>query len=98
MAKKTSESGTETRTYVCKLVDEKFRKIVVPASWKASFGPVMLPVTQRNGHTFGVALRFWEGNKDNQRALYSDVVAFHDTTITEVEHTADLWTVVEKAA
>lgn len=90
---KTGTNGgkEETRVYVCKLADGTYRKIVVPASWKVSFGPVMLPTSGHNGHSYGVAMRLWEGNKDNQRALYSDVVSFYDTTIRETEHATDIF-------
>ena len=80
------------RTYVLRLSDGKFRKIVVPASWKATFGPIISNVKGGGGYIQTIALRFYEGNKQHQRAAFTDVVSFRDTTITSVEHGTDIWT------
>jgi len=82
MKKPTSD---ETKTYVMTLASGSLRRITVPAHWKVTFGPLVPPRDQSgesqsrfSGKWF--ALRFYEG-KDQQRAVFTDVVAFRDESL-----------------
>lgn len=74
----------QTKTYILELNDGNTRKITVPSHWKLTFGSVV-PFTSRNaGHydtSHRVALRLYEGSKENLRAVMTDVVSIRDADI-----------------
>ena len=82
MAKKSNES----KTYILGLKDGNVRKVTIPSHWKMTFGS-LLPFSseQRRGADGGVALRFYEGNKENLRAVMTDVVSIRDASISMIE-------------
>jgi hypothetical protein len=85
MAKaKTSVPGT--RTYILTLVGGNVRKITIPSNWKLTFGQ-LVPHTLRatNGGSSQVALRLYEGTKENLRAVYTDVISFRDDSFSVME-------------
>lgn len=73
-----------TKTYILELTDGNTRRITIPAHWKLTFGSVV-PFTSRNaGHydtSHRVALRMYEGNKENLRAVMTDVTSIRDADI-----------------
>lgn len=75
---------TPTRTFITTLKDGTIRKVTVPATWKLTFGSVV-PYAGQQGNNHGVALRFYEGNKENLRAVMCDVASFRDEGISVVE-------------
>ena len=77
----------ETRTLILSLKNGNTRKITIPANWKLTFGSVVphSPGGHSNRDAGGVCLRFYEGNKENLRAVMTDVVSFRDATIDILE-------------
>ena len=72
----------ETKTYEIETTDQGRFRVTVPVSWKVTFGAVV-PTSKSVGSSYGSGgwgLRFWEA-ADKQRAVYSNVVAFHDVSI-----------------
>ena len=81
----------ETRTYILHMIGGGQRKITIPAQWKATFGHVMPYNNARNaphvnpasiaGWEYRIALRFYDGSKENLRAVFNDVAYFHDDSV-----------------
>lgn len=81
MAKNTDEKVT----YVLTLKSGALRRVEVPAHWKITFG-ALIPYTSKSSYSSTPALRFYEGNKENLRAVFTDVESFRvlgDMQITE---------------
>lgn len=80
----------ENKTYVLELKNGGVRKVVVPSTWKVTFGPTV-PFERKTGsfnQENGIwALRFYEGNKENLRAIFTDVRSFRDESIQISERT-----------
>ena len=76
MTKKLQDKGT--KTYILNLKDGGRQRVTVPSDWKVSFGALFPSKDSNNGRT---ALRFWEGAKEHQRAVFADVESFRDTSI-----------------
>lgn len=81
--------------YLIEFEDGKKRKITVPDDWKVTFGPAFVgkdtnrPTGQR--YKVPMAIRFYK-SKDNQRAIFTNVVGFRDLSIPieeEVTHTKE---------
>lgn len=75
------------KTYILDLADGNVRKITVPSHWKMTFGH-LVPYANKNNQYTGkheVALRFYEGSKENLRAVMTDVRAIRDASIQIVE-------------
>jgi len=85
MTKSTKTSGAQ-KTYVLELKNGDTRKITVPAHWKLTYGNVV-PYQGKNSHPSEarVALRLYDGTKENLRAVYTDVVSFRDASIGTLE-------------
>lgn len=85
MANKPKSAGA-TKTYVLDLKNGDTRKITVPAHWKLTYGNVV-PYQGKNAHTgeARIALRLYDGGKENLRAVYTDVVSFRDADIGTLE-------------
>jgi hypothetical protein len=79
----TRENKVEMTTYIIEFENHQKRRITVPSSWKVTFGPATAgsnkPTTGYN-HKMPMAIRFYE-SKDKQRAIFTDVVSFRDTSI-----------------
>lgn len=75
----------KTREYILTLKNGNTRKITVPLHYKITFGSVVpySPKNQTEHH--GVALRIYEGSKENLRAVMADVVAIRDASIPILE-------------
>lgn len=72
---------TQMKTYLIEHDDGTRRKITVPASWKVTFGPAVAGKQKGSEHfKMPMALRFYE-SKEQQRAIFTDVVSFRDTSI-----------------
>lgn len=86
--KSTTEAKPQT-TYIIEMRDGTRKKITVPTAWKVTFG---LFAPGSNGNAGKSALRFYEGSKENQRAVFQDVEAFRDMSIVleeEITKTQD---------
>lgn len=78
--------ANETKTYILELKNGDTRKITVPGHWKLTYGNVVpYAKNDRNPGESRVALRLYDGNKDNLRAVYTDVVSFRDASIGTLE-------------
>jgi hypothetical protein len=75
-AKKNSDA---MKTYLMDLSGGRMRRITVPASWKVTFGP-LIPNDKYGNERGKYCLRFYE-SKDQQRAIFTDVVAFRDASL-----------------
>lgn len=75
-----------TKTYVLELKNGNTRKITVPAHWKLTYGNVV-PFEGKGARTgeHRIALRLYDGSKENLRAVYTDVVSFRDSDIGMLE-------------
>ena len=76
----------EKRTYILNMKDGAKQKITVPSKWKLSFGP-LVPGSKGgdyNGRD-NLVLRLWEGNKDNQRAVFVGIESWRDTQELSIE-------------
>ena len=78
----------ETRTYLMETKGGKLRRVTVPASWKVTFGP-LVPSEIRHGEVRTFALRFYE-SKEQQRAVFTDVLAFRDTSLPVEERVSKI--------
>jgi hypothetical protein len=87
MVSKRSRNGptAETRTFVLTLKNGNTRKITIPTTWKMTFGSIVPYSKGNTGDHHGVALRLYEGTKENLRAVMADVVAVRDASISIVE-------------
>jgi len=73
------------KTYLIEFENGKEQKITVPESWKVTFGPASKGANHTTKNSGGVyriplALRFYE-SETKQRAIFTDVVSFRDTSI-----------------
>jgi hypothetical protein len=92
----TKAKPGETKTFILELKSGNVRRITIPATWKMTFGQ-LVPHTLRETHgaTSQVALRLYEGTKDNLRAVMTDVVAIRDASMVISERRT---TIQRKAA
>jgi hypothetical protein len=90
------KSTAGDKTFILELKNGNTRKITIPATWKLTFGQ-LVPHTLRDTHgaSSAVALRIYEGSKENLRAVMTDVVAVRDASISVMEKRT---TVQRKAA
>jgi len=81
-----AKAAAKNKTYILELKNGNTRKITIPHTWKMTFGNVV-PYQGKGSHSgeFRVALRLYEGNKENLRAVMTDVVAIRDSAIQIVE-------------
>lgn len=82
-----ASTEASTKTYILELKNGDTRKITVPAHWKLTYGNVV-PYAGKgtmNPSEARVALRLYDGTKDNLRAVYTDVVSFRDAAIGTLE-------------
>lgn len=82
---KISEETIGTKTYILDLKSGRIRKVTVPANWKLTFGLTAPYSNKGAAYNEGLALRFYEGTKDNLRMVFTDVKAFRDASITIAE-------------
>lgn len=80
MAKKQKQQE-KTVTYLLTMKNGNLQKLTVPAAWKVTFGPIAPGSKgyESNGGS-GMCLRFYESG-NQQRAVFTDVKAFRDTSI-----------------
>lgn len=83
---KAPKSAAPTKTYVLELKNGDVRKITIPAHWKLTYGNVV-PYAGKDSRPgeARIALRLYDGAKDNLRAVYTDVVSFRDADIGTLE-------------
>lgn len=77
----------EKRTYILNMKDGTKQKISIPSGWKLTFGP-LVPGSNKEGGLNGggaLVLRIYEGNKDNQRAVFTGVESWRDTQDLSIE-------------
>lgn len=75
------------RTYILNMKDGTKTKITIPSNWKLTFGPLVPGSKGETGHngTQALVLRIYEGNKDNQRAVFTGVESWRDTQDLAIE-------------
>ena len=75
----------ETKTYILTFIDGKQKSITIPATWFVTYGPLvpnMKAIPSYGTKRFNAFLRIYE-SKEKQRAIYTDVIKFRDTSIIE---------------
>jgi hypothetical protein len=72
-----ANAKVETKTYLVERNNETLM-VTVPADWKVTFGPIFTPTKGYGGPEN--CLRFYEA-KDRQRAIFTGVRGFRDTSI-----------------
>lgn len=80
MATKKTAAPAGEKTYIMDLSNGRLRRITVPSSWKVTFGPLVPPRESERHERKTFALRFYEG-KDQQRAIFTDVLSFRDESL-----------------
>lgn len=80
----------EEKTYLIEFENGRRQKITVPESWKVTFGPAARGANgdKKLGRTMPLALRFYESDT-KQRAIFTDVISFRDTSIKIEEERID---------
>lgn len=82
----SKKAAVSNKTYILELKNGDTRKITVPGHWKLTYGNVV--PYNKNSHNpteSRVALRLYDGTKENLRAVYTDVVSFRDAEIGTLE-------------
>lgn len=69
------------RTFILHLRNGGLRKITIPSNWKMTYGSVVPYSRGHASENSSVALRLYENNKENLRAVMCDVVMIRDATI-----------------
>lgn len=79
--------SNEKRTYILNMKDGTKQKISIPGNWKLTFGPLVPGSKGDTGHNGvgALVLRVYEGNKDNQRAVFTGVESWRDTQELDIE-------------
>lgn len=74
-----AKAPASNKTFILELKGGGIREITIPSTWKLTFGQ-LVPHTLRETHgaSSQVALRIYEGSKENLRAVMTDVVAIRD--------------------
>lgn len=82
------------KEYILDLIDGNTRRITVPSTWKLTFGN-LIPYIQKNDPNHAsfrssnpdmrIALRFYEGTKENLRMVMTDVRSFRDASVKVME-------------
>jgi hypothetical protein len=84
----TKKAASTNKTYILELKNGDTRKVTVPSHWKMTYGS-LVPFKAQGGvyeaGRSGVALRFYEGTKENLRAVMTDVVAIRDADMAILE-------------
>lgn len=75
------KKAVDLKVYILETKDG-MRKVTVPAAWRVTFGPLI--AGDKGGHGT-LCLRFYENNKENQRAIFTDVRTFRDESIPIME-------------
>lgn len=79
-------TSNEKRTYILNMKDGTKQKITIPGNWKMTFGPLVPGSKDFNHNSAGaLVLRIYEGNKDNQRAVFTGVESWRDTSELAIE-------------
>lgn len=79
-------ASSEKRTYVLNMRDGTKQKITIPGNWKLTFGPLTPGSKDAGLNSSGaLVLRIYEGNKDNQRAVFTGVESWRDTAELEIQ-------------
>ena len=80
----STETSVEMTTYLIEFSNGKRQRITVPSTWKVTFGPAARGNNGTSSYkeklTMPMALRFYESDT-KQRAIFTDVVSFRDTSI-----------------
>src|SRR5690349_1767028 len=96
---KKNEKKTGMKTYILELIGGNLRRITVPDTWKLTFGPTVPYSGKGSSVSDKVCLRFYEGSKDNLRAVFTDVRAFRDADMEIMERRTEVKRqVVQKAS
>lgn len=75
---------TDTKTLILEMNGNKDRKLVIPANWTITFGPIGVGV--RSGGDSVHVLRLYEdAGKTKLKAVFRNIVAFHEEGITILE-------------
>lgn len=85
----SKKPNADQKVFILTLKNGNVRKITIPATWKMTFGSLVPYSSDRNGardpNSGGAALRLYEGNKENLRAVMTDVVSIRDASIEMME-------------
>lgn len=83
--RRTAAPTVATRTLMAETKSGSLRKIIIPANWTISFGPIAVGVA-RNGQESPNVLRIYAdaGRKDLQ-AVYRDIVSVSDERVQITE-------------
>lgn len=76
-------TSPKMKTYLIEFENKRRQRITVPETWKVTFGPAVAgsnKPTPGYNHKMPMALRFYE-TANQQRAIFTDVVAFRDLSI-----------------
>lgn len=74
----STKKAEDMTTYILEMRAGNRKKVTVPSSWKVTFG---LFAPGSPGNAGRSALRFYQGSKENQRAVFMEVESFRDMSI-----------------
>jgi hypothetical protein len=79
--RKPKTQTAEKRTYLLEMSDGTRKKVTVPAAWKVTFDAFQPGSLSGSSQAHAPTIRFYEGSKENQRAVITGVQAFRDMSI-----------------
>jgi hypothetical protein len=79
--RKPKTQTDEKRTYLLEMSDGTRKKVTVPAAWKVTFGAFQPGSPSGSSQAHAPTIRFYEGSKENQRAVITGVQGFRDMSI-----------------
>lgn len=78
-------SEVETKTLILEMQGNKDRKVVVPADWTITFGPIGVGSRSGDGNSAHVLRLYSDAGKTKLKAVFRNIVAFHEEGIIILE-------------
>lgn len=74
----------DTKTLVLEMNGQKDRKVIIPADWTITFGPIGVG-SRHDGNSTHVLRLYEDVGKKKLKAVFRNIVAFHEEGITILE-------------
>lgn len=73
-----------TKTLILEMNGEKDRKLIIPGDWTITFGPIGVGA-RHDGNSTHVLRLYADAGKKDLKAVFRNIVAFHEEGITILE-------------
>ena len=73
-----------TKTLILEMNGSKDRKLIIPAEWTITFGPIGVG-SRHDGNSTHVLRLYEDAGKKHLKAVFRNIVAFHEEGITILE-------------